>query len=63
MKESKGAKIRNRYNQVPHLTQDTNIVCKIGFQSVQVVSEQTAIIENGWIFFGYSALQIASVQA
>ena len=22
--ESKGAKIRNRYNQVPHLTQDTN---------------------------------------
>ena len=24
MKESKGAKIRNRYNQVPHLTQDTN---------------------------------------
>ena len=24
MKLSKGAKIRNRYNQVPHLTQDTN---------------------------------------
>ena len=24
MKASKGAKIRNRYNQVPHLTQDTN---------------------------------------
>ena len=23
-KESMGAKIRNRYNQVPHLTQDTN---------------------------------------
>ena len=23
-KERKGAKIRNRYNQVPHLTQDTN---------------------------------------
>ena len=23
-KASKGAKIRNRYNQVPHLTQDTN---------------------------------------
>ena len=22
--KSKGAKIRNRYNQVPHLTQDTN---------------------------------------
>ena len=24
MKVSKGAKIRNRYNQVPHMTQDTN---------------------------------------
>ena len=24
VKGSKGAKIRNRYNQVPHLTQDTN---------------------------------------
>ena len=24
IKERKGAKIRNRYNQVPHLTQDTN---------------------------------------
>ena len=24
MKESKGAKIRNRYSQAPHLTQDTN---------------------------------------
>ena len=24
IKGSKGAKIRNRYNQVPHLTQDTN---------------------------------------
>ena len=23
MEVSKGAKIRNRYNQVPHLTQDT----------------------------------------
>ena len=24
-KVSKGAKIRNRYNQVPHLTQETNV--------------------------------------
>ena len=24
LKVSKGAKVRNRYNQVPHLTQDTN---------------------------------------
>ena len=26
VKVSKGATIRNRYNQVPHLTQDTNYV-------------------------------------
>ena len=25
LKVSKGAKIRNRYNQVPHLTKDTNV--------------------------------------
>ena len=25
IKVSKGAKIRNRYNQVPHLAQDTNV--------------------------------------
>ena len=24
LKVSKGAKVRNRYNKVPHLTQDTN---------------------------------------
>ena len=24
LKINKGAKIRNRYNQIPHLTQDTN---------------------------------------
>ena len=28
-KVSKGAKIRNRYNQVPHLTQDTNLSDKL----------------------------------
>ena len=28
-KVSKGAKIRNRYNQVPHLTQDTNGKVKV----------------------------------
>ena len=29
IKVSKGAKIRNRYNQVPHLTQDINTTIKI----------------------------------
>ena len=27
-KVRKGAKIRNRYNQVPHLTQDTNVTVR-----------------------------------
>ena len=27
IKVSKGAKIRNRYNEVPHLTQDTYGIC------------------------------------
>ena len=31
IKVSKGAKIRNRYNQVPHLTQDTNINIDFNF--------------------------------
>ena len=44
---SKGAKIRNRYNQVPHLTQDTN-----GKQTVKLwkqmlkASFQTCKISN-----------------
>ena len=29
IKVSKGAKIRNRYNQVPHLTQDINTISTI----------------------------------
>ena len=31
-KVSNGAKIRNRYNQVPHLTQDTNGKVKLSLQ-------------------------------
>ena len=33
-KVSKGAKIRNRYNQVPHLTQDTNSLSKTASPSL-----------------------------
>ena len=35
VKVSKGAKIRNRYNQVPHLTQDTNGKVTIGMNHVR----------------------------
>ena len=36
-KVSKGAKIRNRYNQVPHLTQDTNgKVINLQYESQEV---------------------------
>ena len=31
IKVSNGAKIRNRYNQVPYLTYDTNITPIVGF--------------------------------
>ena len=30
MKVRKGAKIRNQYSQVPHLTQDTNLINRDG---------------------------------
>ena len=36
MKVSKGAKIRNRYNQVPHLTRNTNSSYIILMESVHI---------------------------
>ena len=43
---SKGAKIRNRYNQVPHLTQDTNgkHVSLFQAQTFYVATKQPAAI-------------------
>ena len=42
-KVSKGAKIRNRYNQVPHLTQDTNgKVTKNSQQTPQTRAKRSA---------------------
>ena len=35
-KVSKGAKIRNRYNQVPHLTQDTKLIVDTTNESQEV---------------------------
>ena len=37
-KVSKGAKIRNQYNQVPHLTQET---CLGGYRKIQI---QTSLL-------------------
>ena len=57
-KVSKGAKIRNRYNQVPHLTQDTNgkVTNSQAFltdrsQQVQVEGSTIAVISYQPIFF------------
>ena len=39
LKVSKVAKIRNRYNQVPHLTQDTNTVLLVRLETGTIQSE------------------------
>ena len=41
VKVSKGAKIRNRYNQVPHLTQDTN--GKVRSLQLDTTTERTEV--------------------
>ena len=40
-KVSKGAKIRNRYNQVPHLTQDTN--GKVTNSQLDIINESQEV--------------------
>ena len=42
-KVSKGAKIRNRYNQVPHLTQDTNGKVTNSQQTPQTRAKRSAL--------------------
>ena len=42
-KVSKGAKIRNRYNQVPHLTQDTNGKVTNSQQTPQTIAKRSAL--------------------
>ena len=46
MKVSKGAKIRNRYNQVPHLTQDTNGKVTNSQQTPQTRAKRSALSET-----------------
>ena len=44
---SKGAKIRNRYNQVPHLTQDTNGKVTNSQQTPQTRANRSALSPAG----------------
>ena len=45
-KISKGAKIRNRYNQVPHLTQDTNGKVTNSQQTPQTRAKRSALSQQ-----------------
>ena len=45
-KVSKGAKIRNRYNQVPHLTQDTNEKVTNSQQTPQTRAKRSALSQQ-----------------
>ena len=46
IKVSKGAKIRNRYNQVPHLTQDTNGKVRNSQQTPQTRAKMSALFQQ-----------------
>ena len=46
VKVSKGAKIRNRYNQVPHLTQDTNGKVTNSQQTSQTRAKRSALSQQ-----------------
>ena len=46
LKVSKGAKIRNRYNQVPHLTQDTNGKVTNSQQTPQTRAKRSALSQQ-----------------
>ena len=45
-KVSKGAKIRNRYNQVPHLTQNTNGKVTNSQQTPQTRAKRSALSQQ-----------------
>ena len=46
MKVSNGAKIRNRYNQVPHLTQDTNGKVTNSHKTPQTRAKRSALSQQ-----------------
>ena len=46
IKVSKGAKIRNRYNQVPHLTQDTNGKVTYSQKTPQTRAKRSALSQQ-----------------
>ena len=46
LKVSRGTKIRNRYNQVPHLTQDTNGKVTNSQQTPQTRAKRSALSQQ-----------------
>ena len=53
VKASKGAKMRNRYNQVPHLTQETN--GKVTNSQLDTTNERQEVIPFGILKFEYKS--------
>ena len=50
LKVSNGAKIRNRYNQVPHLTQDTNGKVTNSQKTPQTRAKRSALLKPYNVF-------------
>ena len=51
VKVSKGAKIRNRYNQVPHLTQDTNRKVTNSQKTPQTRAKRSALSQQEYTIY------------
>ena len=63
IKVSKGAKIRNRYNQVPHLTQDTNgKVTNLQLDSTNE-SQEVSPFPAGIPFFMLNSIELEIITA
>ena len=61
LKVSNGAKIRNRYNQVPHLTQDTSGKVTNSQKTPQTRAKRSALSQQvttkpGLVLYGLSAV-------
>ena len=58
VKVSKVAKIRNRYNQVPHLTQDTNGKVTNSQKTPQTRAKRSALSQQVTTFYGSADLSL-----
>ena len=56
LKVSNGAKIRNRYNQVPHLTQDTNGKVTNSQKTPQTRAKRSALSQQVKTFYVIGAM-------